>query len=101
MGMMDDPAGGQQTTQGKPKQPAVSPPAANVQSGGGMMADPPGGDSGGAAPPPAQPGAGWGISGWGGDITMPQPVQDWANVAGNEASMASIPALRAQAEAAR
>jgi hypothetical protein len=51
----------------------------------------------------AQPSQGWGID-WskpGGEITMPQSVQDWTNVAGNEAMAYGVPGLRTAAEAAR
>src|ERR1700757_5104079 len=51
-------------------------------------------------PPPAgQPSQGWGID-WskGGEVTMPQSVQDWGTVAGLEAGM-GLPGLRAPAAA--
>jgi hypothetical protein len=50
---------------------------------------------------PAQP-SGWGID-WskGGQVTMPQSVQDFGDIAGNEAMMGTLPSLKAQADAAR
>src|SRR5580698_7323773 len=60
---------------------------------------------GAASPPPAsaqgQP-SGWGID-WskGGQVTMPQSVQDFGDIAGNEATMGTFASLKAQADAAR
>jgi hypothetical protein len=48
----------------------------------------------------AQPTSHWGVN-WKGDVTFPQPVQDFGNVAGNEAAMAISPELRAQSAAAK
>lgn len=45
--------------------------------------------------------SGWGVNWRTGDVTMPQSVTDFGNVAGNEAVMGTIPSLRMQAEAAR
>ena len=58
-------------------------------TGGGQQA-------GGASQP-----SGWGVNWRTGDVTMPQPVQDFGNVAGNEATMGTLPGLRTEAEAAR
>jgi hypothetical protein len=54
-------------------------------------------------PASAQPSPGWGISGWSGDVSMPQAVQDWGNVAGNEAGtgVISLMGQKAQLDAAR
>ena len=45
--------------------------------------------------------SGWGVNWRTGDVTMPQSVTDFGNVAGNEAMTGTLPGLRAQAEAAR
>jgi len=55
----------------------------------------------GGVPAPT-PQADWSID-WskGGEVKLPQSVQDWGNIAGNEATMGTIMSLRAQADAAR
>ena len=57
-------------------------------------------DSGGSSTTDAQP-SGWGVNWRTGDVTMPQSVTDFGNVAGNEAMSYGVPSLRAQAEEAR
>jgi hypothetical protein len=70
--------------------------ASSKQAGGDQTT---GGGNGAAQP------SGFGVdwSDWrhGWPITMPQPVEDFANIASNEASMSTLPGLKAQAEAAR
>ena len=89
--------------QPKPQsQPQATSPAASVPSGGATLIDPPTQQStGGSGQQTAQPSQGWGID-WskGGEVTMPQSVQDWGNIAGNEAMMGTLPGLRTQADAA-
>jgi hypothetical protein len=66
--------------------------------GGGQQAPPAPPAPGGAVQ--AQPPQGWGVD-WskrGGEVTMPQSVQDWGSIAGNEAVM-GLPGLKAQADA--
>ena len=45
--------------------------------------------------------SGWGISGWSGNVTMPQSAQDWSTLATQNSLMGLYPGLTAQAEAAR
>jgi hypothetical protein len=66
-----------------------------------------------APPPPVDSGGGqttggtqnqsnaWTLNPQTWNVPMPQSVQDWGTVAGNEAMATTIPSLRAQAEAAR
>jgi hypothetical protein len=49
-------------------------------------------------PPPGGQPSGWGVDWRTGNVTMPQSVQDWGTVAGQEAGM-GLPGLRAQAAA--
>jgi hypothetical protein len=100
-------------TPAAPAAPAANapPPAAAAPKGGYVPFDPnqgqtggtpkqTTGDAGAAAPSENQ---GWGID-WskrGGEVTMPQSVTDWGNIAGNEAVAYGIPSLRTAAEAAR
>jgi hypothetical protein len=83
-----------------------APPAAPAAPKSGYVPFDPNAQTGGAQPQPTSvaapsPDPGWGVHGWTGDVTMPQPVTDWGNIAGNEASMSMLPGLRTQAAAAR
>lgn len=86
---------------------AAAPPATTTAPKGGAFSnfDPTGANqqqtTNNGAPQP-----GWGINWRTGDVTMPQPVQDWGNIAGNEASMGlpermGLPGLKAASDAAR
>jgi hypothetical protein len=83
-------------------------PASPATPKSGYVPFDPNAQAGGAQPQPTSgaspsPDPGWGID-WskrGGDITMPQSVTDWGNIAGNEAMAGTIPGLRMAAQEAQ
>jgi hypothetical protein len=92
----------------QPPAPADAAPApAPAKPGGYVPYDPNAPAKTAGAPAPAQTtGGATGDQGWGvnwrtGDVTMPQSVQDFGNVAGNEATMGTLAGLRTEAQAAR
>jgi hypothetical protein len=112
-----DPTGAKQKGQAVAA-PQAEAPAASSSGGAFSNFNPTGAKPVAAAPTPAPatPNAaaaspsGWGVKGWGpgllpqpgfGDVIMPQSVQDFGNVAGNEASMYLLPGLRTEAQKAR
>ena len=74
--------------------PLYQKPGAGQQTGGGQQTT-----AGGQQTPPAQPSQPWTLNPQTWNVPLPQSVQDWGNVAGNEADM-GLPGLKAQADAA-